>query len=164
MTGCPLSSGRPRKSCPSRVAYIRYHRRDHVYGLAATHEVEIHVPRYQPRSTLALALHSFAEEEGRGRTYRDAAHRAFFVEGLNLADEGVLREAAQEAGLNADEAIVAPWAPERISGLRAMREEVKSIGVHSVPTIATAEQALYYGAASPGKIRALLTSQKEIAG
>ncbi len=113
--------------------------------------------------TLALALHSFAEEEGRGRAYRDAAHRAFFVEGLNLANEGVLREAAQEAGLNADEAIVAAWDPERISGLRAVREEAENIGVHGVPTIATAEQELYYGAASPGKIRALLTGQKEIA-
>jgi 2-hydroxychromene-2-carboxylate isomerase len=61
----------------------------------------------------------------------------------------VLREAAQEAGLNADEAIVAAWDPERISGLRAVREEAKSIGVHGVPTIATAERVLYYGAALP---------------
>ena len=76
----------------------------------------------------------------------------------------MLREAAQEAGLNADEATVAAWDPERISGLRAVREEAKSIGVHGVPTIATAEQALYYGTASPGKIRALLTGQKKIAG
>jgi predicted DsbA family dithiol-disulfide isomerase len=105
----------------------------------ATHEVEIHVPRYQPRSTLALTLHSFAEEEGRGRTYRNAAHRAFFVEGLNLADEGVLPEATKEAGMNAHEAIVVAWAPERSSGLRAMREVAKSIGVHSEPTIATVE-------------------------
>ena len=84
---------------------------------------------------------------GVGRTA--TPHRAFFVEGLNLADEGMLREAAQEAGLNADEAIVAAWDPERISGLRAVREEAKSIGVHGVPTIATAERVLYYGAALP---------------
>jgi predicted DsbA family dithiol-disulfide isomerase len=151
LTGYTSSSGQPRNSCPSHAAYIRDDWRDHVYGLAATHEVEIQVPRYQPRSTLALALNSFPEEEGRGRAYRDAAHRAFFVEGLNLADEGVLHEAAQEAGLNADEAIVAAWDPERISGLRAVREEAKSIGVHGVPTIATAERVLYYGAALPGR-------------
>src|SRR4051812_20610227 len=47
-----------------RGTYIRDHWRDHVYGLAQAHEVEIHVPPYQPRSTLALALHSFAEEKG----------------------------------------------------------------------------------------------------
>jgi predicted DsbA family dithiol-disulfide isomerase len=153
----------PKELPEPRGTYIRDHWRNQVYGLAATHAVEIHVPRYQPRSTLALALHSFAEKEGRGRAYRDAAHRAFFVEGLNLADEGVLREAAQEAGLDADEAIVAAWDLERISGLRAMREEAKGIGVHGVPTVATAERVLYYGAASPGKIRALLTDNKEIA-
>jgi predicted DsbA family dithiol-disulfide isomerase len=153
----------PKELPEPRGTYIRDHWRDHVYGLAAAHMVEIHVPRYQPRSTLALALHSFAEEEGRGRAYRDAAHRAFFIEGLNLADEGVLREAAQEAGLDADEAIVAAWDPERISELRAMREEAKSIGVPGVPTVATTERVLYYGAASPGKIRTLLTGWEEAA-
>ena len=75
----------------------------------------------------------------------------------------MLREAAQEAGLDSDEAIVAAWDPERISGLRAMREEAKSIGGHGVPTVATAGRVLYYGAASPGKTRALLTDNKEIA-
>ncbi len=121
-------------------------------------------PRYQPRSTLALSLHSFAEEEGRGRAYRDAAHRAFFVEGLNISDEGVLREAAEEAGLDADEAITAAWDPDRISGLRTVREEAKSIGAYGVPTVATGEQVLHYGAASPGKVRALLASRKETVG
>jgi predicted DsbA family dithiol-disulfide isomerase len=153
----------PKELPEPRGTYIRDHWRDHVYGIAATHGIEIHVPPYQPRSTLALALHSFAEEEGRGRVYRGAAHRAFFIEGLNLADEGVLREVSQEAGLDADAAIVAAWESERLSGLRAMREEAKNLGVHGVPTVATEERVLYYGAASPGKVRALLANQKEIA-
>ncbi len=147
-----------------RGTYIRDHWRDHVYGLAEAHEVEIHVPCTQPRSTLALALHSWAEEEGRGRAYRSAAHRAFFIEGLDLDEEGVLRKVAQDAGLDADSAIAAAWDLDRISGLRAVREEACRIGVHSVPTIATPERVLYYGAASPGKVRALLADQKEIVG
>jgi hypothetical protein len=44
-----------------------------------------------------------------------------------------------------------------------VHEEAKSIGVHGVLTIATTERVLYYGAALPGKVRALLTSQKVIA-
>lgn len=147
-----------------RGTYIRDHWRDHVYGLAEAHEVEIHVPCTQPRSTLALALHSWAEEEGRGRAYRSAAHRAFFIEGFDLGDEEVLRKVAQDAGLDADSAIAAAWDLDRISGLRAMREEACRIGVHGVPTIATPERVLYYGAASPGKVRALLANQKEIVG
>lgn len=139
-----------------RGKYIRDHWRNQVYGIALEHGVEIHVPRHQPRSTLALALHSFAEETGRGRAYRAAAHRAFFVEGLDLGDEGVLREVALKAGLDADEAMAAAWDPARISGLRAMREEALRIGVHGVPTIATPEEVLFYGAAKPGRVSALL--------
>jgi hypothetical protein len=41
-----------------------------------------------------------------------------------------------------------------------MREEAKSIGVHGVPAVATGERVLYYGAASPGKVRALLAGQE----
>jgi 2-hydroxychromene-2-carboxylate isomerase len=95
---------------------------------------------------------------------REAAHRAFFIEGLDLGDEEVLRQVAQEAGLDADSTITAAWDPARISDLRAVREEARRIGVHGVPTIATPEQVLYYSAASPGKIRGMLSGQKEIAG
>lgn len=56
------------------------------YRLALEYVVEVHVPRYQPRSTLALTLHSFAVEEGKDRVCRGAAHRAFVVEGLDVSD------------------------------------------------------------------------------
>ena len=151
----------PKELPEPRGVYIRDHWHNHVYGLALEHGVEIHVPPYQPRSTLALALHSFAEEEGRGRAYRDAAHHAFFIEGLNLADEGVLREVAQEASLDADSAIAAAWEPSRIKDLHTMREEASRIGVPGVPTIATQEEVIHYGAASPGKVHTLLADQKE---
>ncbi len=151
----------PKKLPKPRGTYIRDHWYNHVYGLALKHEVEIHVPCFQPRSTLALALHSFAEEEGRGRAYREAAHRAFFIEGRDVSDEAVLREMAREAGLDEDSAVAAAWEPERIKDLHAKREEASRIGVHGVPTIATDEEVIYYGAASPGKVRALLADQKE---
>ena len=139
-----------------RGTYIRDHWRDYVYGLAAAHEVEIHVPPYQPRSTLALALHSWAEEQGHGRAYRAAAHHAFFIEGLNLGDEGVLCKVARSAGLDADSAVAAAWEPDRLSDLRSLREEALRIGVHGVPTIAAQEEVHFYGAASPGRVHALL--------
>jgi hypothetical protein len=43
-----------------------------------------------------------------------------------------------------------------------VREEAYCIGVHGVPTVTTHERVLYYGAASPGKVRTLLTSRKTI--
>lgn len=142
-----------------RGEYIRGHWRGQVYRLADEHGVEIHVPRYQPRSTLALTLHAFAVEEGKGRAYRNAAHRAFFVEGLDVGDDAVLREAAREAGLDADAALEAAWDPARLVALRSTREEALRLGIHGVPTVATADEVLFYGAAAPGRLRPILAKE-----
>ena len=142
-----------------RGEYIRGHWRGQVYRLADEHGVEIHVPRHQPRSTLALTLHAYAVQEGRGRPFRNAAHRAFFVEGLDVGDDAVLREAAREAGLDADAALEAAWAPERLLALQATREEALREGVHGVPTVVTADKVLFYGAAAPGRLRAMLAKE-----
>ncbi|MBA2512368.1 MAG: DsbA family protein [Rubrobacteraceae bacterium] len=142
-----------------RGEYIRGHWRGQVYRLADEHGVEIHVPRYQPRSTLALTLHAFAVEEGKGRAYRNAAHRAFFVEGLDVGDDAVLREAAREAGLDADAALEAAWDPARLVALRSSREVALRLGIHGVPTVATADEVLFYGAAAPGRLRPILAKE-----
>ena len=142
-----------------RGEYIRGHWRGQVYRLADEHGVEIHVPRYQPRSTLALTLHGFAVERGRGREFRNAAHRAFFVEGLDIGDDAVLREASQEAGLDADAALEAAWDPAGLVALRSAREEALRLGVHGVPTVATTGEVLFYGAAEPGRLRTLLAKE-----
>ena len=54
---------------------------------------------------------------------------------------------------------LAAWERARISALRCVREEGLGIGVHGVPSVATEEEVLYYGAASPGKIHALLANR-----
>ena len=83
----------PWRRCPggaARIASLVHPRslarpmRDRVYELArARPEPRGRDPRspYQARSTLAPALHSFAEERGRGRAHREAAHHALFVAG-----------------------------------------------------------------------------------
>ena len=76
----------------------------------------------------------------------------------------MLCKTAQEVGLDADEAISAACEVGRISDLRARREEADRTGVPGVPTVATADEMLHYGAASPGKIRELLARQRETVG
>lgn len=142
-----------------RGEYIRGHWRGQVYGLADRHGVEIHIPRYQPRSTLALTLHAFAVEAGKGRPFRNAAHRAFFVEGLDVGEDAVLREAAEEAGLDAGAALEAAWDPAGLVALRCTREEALRLGVHGVPTVATVHEILFYGAAEPGRLRPMLVKE-----
>jgi predicted DsbA family dithiol-disulfide isomerase len=142
-----------------RGEYIRGHWRGQVYRLAGEHGVEIHVPRHQPRSTLALTLHAYAVEEGEGRPFRNAVHRAFFVEGLDISDDVVLREAAREAGLDPEAALEAAWDPARLVALRSTRDEALRLGIHGVPTVATADEIFFYGAAAPGRLRAMLAKE-----
>ena len=72
-----------------------------------------------------------------------------------MSDESVLREVAQEAGLDAD-AVVEAWNPTGISGLRSVREEALRLWVRGVPTVTTSADVLYSGAAEPGRLLAML--------
>jgi predicted DsbA family dithiol-disulfide isomerase len=110
--------------------------------------------RRWPSPSTALAV-----EQGKGKPFRNAAHRAFFVEGLDISDDAVLREAAREAGLDADAALEAAWDPTGLAALRSAREEALRLGVHGVPTVAAAEEVLFYGAAEPGRLRHMLVKE-----
>ncbi|MFZ5815772.1 MAG: DsbA family oxidoreductase, partial [Bacillota bacterium] len=55
----------------------------------------------------ALALAEYARDQGRLEDLHLPLFQAFFVEGQNLADEAVLREAAARAGLDPDAALAA---------------------------------------------------------
>jgi predicted DsbA family dithiol-disulfide isomerase len=72
----------------------------------------------------------------------------------------VLREVARDCGLDAD-AAAAAWDPARVLSLGEVREEARNIGVHGVPTITAEERVIHYGAASPGKVHALLAEHIE---
>ena len=141
-----------------RGDYIRRHWREHVYSLAERYGTEIHVPPTQPRSTLALAVSLWADEQGAGRAWRRAARHAFFVLGLDLGQEGVLRETAETAGLDPDAAIAAAWEPDRLRRLRELRDEAEKIGVDSVPSLSVGERKVFFGAPPPGLLHEALAA------
>ena len=66
----------------------------------------------------------------------------------------MLREVAQEAGLEADAVMEVAWNPTGISGLRSVREEALRLWVHGVPTVTTSADVLYSRAAEPGRLLA----------
>jgi len=70
-----------------------------VYRLAQQLEVEIHLPRFQPRTTLPLAACEWAREQGALAPFRRALYEAFFCEGLDIATDGEIARAAGIAGL-----------------------------------------------------------------
>ena len=55
-------------------------------------------------SRLAQELGKWAEQQGRGDQFRHAVYRAYFVDGVNIAQEEELVRIASSAGLPADEA------------------------------------------------------------
>jgi predicted DsbA family dithiol-disulfide isomerase len=139
-----------------RGRYIRDHWRDHVYPLALAYGIEIHVPVYQPRSTLALAAGLWAEDQGAGRAWRDGVQRAFFVEGCDVSDEGTLRRVARDSGLDPDDAVAAAWEPASQARLRALRDHAMAIGVHGVPSLAVDDKPVFFGAPPPGAVASAL--------
>jgi predicted DsbA family dithiol-disulfide isomerase len=98
--------------------------------------VEIHLPRYQPRSTLPLAACLWADEQGRLRGLKHALYEAFFCEGEDIAADRELARAAERAGLDPAEAVAAAYSPERFAQIREIRAEAEALGVRGVPTLA----------------------------
>jgi predicted DsbA family dithiol-disulfide isomerase len=116
-----------------------------VYRRALELGVEIHLPRYQPRSTLSLAACLWAEEQGRLRPFRDALWEAFFCEGEDVSSDTEIARAAERAGLDGAEAVRAAYAPEGVARLGEIRREAEAAGIRGVPTLVTASGETHWG-------------------
>jgi predicted DsbA family dithiol-disulfide isomerase len=93
-------------------------------------------------SRLAQELGKWAETKGKGNEFHDAAFRAYFVDGINLAKMDELAGLAKAVGLSEIEA-------REVLQARAFREAVDSdwvlshrIGISAVPTFVIDHQAV----------------------
>ena len=125
----------PRPLLEPRGDHLRVDWTQHVYRRALSLGVEIHLPRYQPRSTLILAACLWAGDKGRLRQLKHVLYEAFFCEGEDIATDAEIRQAAERAGLDADGAIAAAYSPARIEQLAAVRREAEAAGVRGVPSL-----------------------------
>jgi len=106
-------------------------------------------------SRLAQELGKWAETKGRGNEFHNAAFRAYFAEGKNIARSDLLTELAEEAGLPGEEAGL-------ILRDRAFREAVDSdwalcerLEISAVPTFLIDRRSLV-GAQSYEALQQLL--------
>lgn len=125
-----------------------------VYRRALGLGIEIHLPRYQPRSTLPLGATLWAAEQGRGRQVRRAFYEAFFCEGEDISTEEQIARAAQRAGLEPAGAIEAAYG--RTAQLAALRTELEAAGVRGVPGLLTEDGRNHWGM---GGIQRLLAGE-----
>jgi len=126
----------PKPLLEPRGDHLRVDWTRHVYRRALAMGVEIHLPRYQPRSTLPLAACLWAGERGCLREFKHALYEAFFCEGEDIATDRELARAAERVGLDAAEAVAAGYAHERLEQIREIRSEAEELGVRGVPTLA----------------------------
>ena len=127
-----------------------------VYGRALDRGIEIHLPRFQPRSTLPLAACLWAQEQGRLRQFKHALYEAFFCEGEDIATDAEIARAAERAGLDAQEAVRAAYSPELGSRLQAIRQEAEAAGVRGVPSVLAEDGRSHWGM---GGVDRLLTGE-----
>jgi predicted DsbA family dithiol-disulfide isomerase len=135
----------PKPLLEPRGDHLRVDWTQHVYRRALALGVEIHLPRYQPRSTLPLAACLWAGEQGRLRDFKHALYEAFFCEGEDIAIDRELMRAAERVGLDADAAVAAAYSPERFEQIRDIRHEAEAAGVRGVPTLLTEEGESHWG-------------------
>ncbi len=99
----------PRPLLEPRGDHLRVDWTRNVYRRALELGVEIHLPRYQPRSTLPLAACLWAQEQGRLRDFKHALYEAFFCEGEDIAADREIARAAGRIGLDPDGAVAAAY-------------------------------------------------------
>jgi predicted DsbA family dithiol-disulfide isomerase len=135
----------PKPLLEVRGDHLRVDWTQNVYRRAQALGIEIHLPRYQPRSTLTLAACLWAGDQGRLRDFKHALYEAFFCEGEDIATDREIARAAERAGLDGNGAIEAAYSADRFERIGAIRREAESAGVRGVPSLLTEDGATHWG-------------------
>lgn len=146
----------PRPLLEVRGDHLRVDWTQHVYRRALDLGIEIHLPRYQPRSTLTLAACLWAGGQGRLRDFKHALYEAFFCEGEDIATDAEIARAAGRAGLDPAAAVAAAYSPELIARIGEIRAEAEGAGVHGVPSVLSSDGGTHWGM---GGVERLLSGQ-----
>jgi predicted DsbA family dithiol-disulfide isomerase len=135
----------PKPLLEVRGDHLRVDWTQHVYRRALALGIEIHLPQYQPRSTMVLAACLWAGDEGSLRPFKHALYEAFFCEGTDIATDPEIRRAASRVGLDPDAAIAAAYSPARIAQIAAVRREAEGAGIRGVPSLLAANGESHWG-------------------
>ena len=97
----------------------------------------------QPHTHLAFEGYQYAREHGKGNEYNHRVLEAFFVEGQDIGDVGVLTKLAGEVGLDQKEFEEALRSRKYLETHRhALRHAYEEVGVSGVPLFVIGRQTL----------------------
>ena len=117
-------------------------------------------PAVLTNSRAALAATEYARESGRDEALEERIYRAYFNDGENIGDAGVVARLASEAGLDAGEVADAIKSPKYEMRLKNNSLAAHQRGVSGVPTFFIGEYPLV-GAQSLDAMRAILKRATE---
>jgi predicted DsbA family dithiol-disulfide isomerase len=135
----------PHETLRPEGGYLRRAWEQSVYPLAQRMGVPITLPPVspQPHTHLAFEGYQFAREHGKGNEYNHRVLAAFFVEGRDIGDTGVLATLAGEVGL--DRAGFETALRERAyreAHQKALRHATEEAGVTGVPMFVIGDRVL----------------------
>ena len=93
----------------------------------------------------AHRLLHWAEAEGKQLALKEALFKAYFTEGKNPGDHAVLKQAAQDVGLDAERAGQILASDEYAALVRDKESFYQSNGIHAVPAVIVNERHLIQG-------------------
>jgi predicted DsbA family dithiol-disulfide isomerase len=117
-------------------------------------------PAVLTNSRAALAATEFARESGRDEALEERIYRAYFNDGDNIGDAGVVARLAGEVGLDAGEVADAIKSPKYEMRLKNNSLAAHQRGVSGVPTFFIGEYPLV-GAQSVDAMRAIIKRATE---
>src|ERR1700719_4761556 len=133
---------------------------ERISAMAEAVGFSMHPPAVLTSSRAALAATEFARESGRDEALEERIYRAYFSDGENIGDAGVVARLAGEAGLDAGEVADAIKSPKYEMRLKNNSLAANQRGVSGVPTFFIGEYPLV-GAQSLDAMRAILKRATE---
>lgn len=103
-------------------------------GVAQAENLPFGVRTMTFNSRRAQELDKWAETQGQGEAFHHAAFQAYFGEGRNLHDMAVLRDLAQQVGLDPDQAEQVLLARSFAAAVDQDWQLARTLGISSVPT------------------------------
>ena len=115
---------------------------EYLKRFAADFDVSIKMPLRISNTRRAMSATEYARDLGKLEPFRDAVMDAYWLDGKDIETDGVLREAAERAGLNPKDALSAADDPSFLEKVDSAREEAHARGVSVIPTFIIGELKL----------------------
>jgi predicted DsbA family dithiol-disulfide isomerase len=126
-----------------------------IEGLAEAAGFSMKPPEILTNSRIALEAAEFASEQGKGEAFEERVYRAYFNEGLNIGQAGVIADLAADVGLEREELNLALESNRYGMRLKNNALIAHQRGVDGVPTFFVGEYPLV-GAQSQDVMRQIL--------